>query len=180
MDTPAILKTLESTAFAAWIRNSLYAFPMIESVHVIAITLVFGTIAILDLRLLGLASVHRPFSRVAGDLKKWTWAAFLLAAGTGGLMFITNAAVYYTNNEFRAKMLMIALSGLNMLVFEWTVGRKVSMWDNHKAAPLAGKLAGAISIVLWITVIFLGRWVGFTATANLTPTPDVNLEDLFN
>lgn len=179
MNIAGILNTIQSSGFATWIRDSLYAFPLVESVHVIGLTLVFGTIAIMDLRLLGVASVHRPFTRVATDLKKWTWVAFAVTATTGLTMFSTNATVYYANPQFRMKMLAIALSGLNMLVFEWTTGRRTPLWDHDEAAPFPGKIAGALSIVLWITVIFLGRWVGFTATANLHPSPDVNLDDLF-
>lgn len=180
MNIAGILESIQSSGFAAWIRDSLYAFPFIESIHVVGLTLVFGTIAIMDLRLLGLASVHRPFTRVATDLKKWIWVAFAITAVTGLLMFSTNAAVYYGNRQFQLKMAAIALSGLNMLVFEWTTGRRAPLWDHDQAAPLPGKIAGALSIVLWITVIFLGRWVGFTTTANLQEnSPEINLDDLF-
>jgi hypothetical protein len=179
MNIAGTLEALRSSGIATWIRDSLYAFPFIESIHVIGLTLVFGTIAIMDLRLLGLASVHRPFTRVAGDLKKWIWVAFAITATTGLLMFSTNATVYYDNTQFRLKMLGIVLSGLNMLVFEWTTGRRAPLWDHDEAAPLPGKIAGALSIALWIAVIFFGRWVGFTTTANIQETPDVNLDDLF-
>jgi hypothetical protein len=181
MNIAGILEAIKSSGFATWVRDSLYAFPFVESIHVIGLTLVFGTIAIMDLRLLGIASVHRPFTRVATDLKKWTWLAFVITVVTGLIMFSTNASVYYGNTQFRLKMVAIALSGLNMLVFEWTTGRRAPLWDRDEAAPFPGKVAGALSIVLWITVIFLGRWVGFTATANLEPTaaPDINLDDLF-
>ncbi|HZI51819.1 MAG TPA: DUF6644 family protein [Terriglobia bacterium] len=181
MDFAAFLKTLESTSLAGWIRDSLYAFPFIESFHVIGLTLVFGTIAIVDLRLLGIASTYRPFTRVA-EILKWTWAAFGLTILTGSLMFITNASVYFSNVQFRWKILLIALSGLNMVVFELTSGRNVRRWDNDRSAPPLGKLAAVLSIALWITVIFLGRWVGFTTTGkSAAPTPDIeiNLDDLF-
>jgi hypothetical protein len=72
MDVAAFLETLESSGLAAWIRDSLYAFPLIESFHVIGLTMVFGTIAIVDLRLLGLASVRRPFTTVMREIVKWT------------------------------------------------------------------------------------------------------------
>ena len=179
MDIAAFLKTIESWGLSAWIRDSLYAFPLIESVHVIGLTLVFGTIAIVDLRLLGVAWIQRPFSKVSGDIMKWTWAAFVLTVTTGLLMFITNAGVYFNNLQFRLKIVAIALSGINMLIFELTSGRTVRRWDNE-AAPPAGKLAGALSLILWISVIFLGRWIGFTTTGHTAaPAPDINLDDLF-
>jgi len=180
MDAAAVLKSVESSGLAGWIRDSLYAFPLIESFHVIGLAMVFGTIAIVDPRLLGLASAHRPFTKVA-EVLKWTWVAFGLTITTGLLMFITNATVYFQNVHFRWKMVLIALSGLNMLVFELTCGRNVQRWDKDRAAPMAGKLAAVLSLIMWISVIFFGRWIGFTITGTAAPPPDVeiNLDDLF-
>ena len=173
-----LLRSLESSAPAAWLKGSLYAFPLIESFHVIGLAMVFGTIAVFDLRLLGLASVRRPFATVASEITKWTWAAFGLTAATGALMFITNPVAYYQNQQFRFKMSLLVLAGLNMLIFNMKTGRGVHRWNRDQAAPLAGKLAGALSLLLWIGVIFLGRWVGFTKAADLTPDIDIlnNLE----
>src|SRR5881275_27737 len=104
MDISALLASLESSGLATGIRQSLFVFPLIESTHVFGLAMVFGTIAIIDLRLLGIASARRSFRRMAADILKWTWAAFAVTAVTGALMFITNAAVYYHNFFFRTKM----------------------------------------------------------------------------
>src|SRR2546422_3623945 len=128
MDITGFLSSLESSNFATGIRDSLYLFPLIESFHVLGLTLVFGTIAIVDLRLLGIASIRRPFSRITSDIMKWTWAAFAWTATTGALMFTTNASVYYHNFFFRTKMVLLALAGINMLIFELTAGRTVHRW----------------------------------------------------
>src|SRR5688572_2263259 len=114
MDAPQFLQTIEASAFATWLRESLYAFPIVESFHVIGLTLVFGTIAVIDLRLLGLASAKRPFSTVRADVSMWTWLAFALTVTTGLMMFTANATRYYGNYYFRMKMLSIALAGINM------------------------------------------------------------------
>src|SRR5262249_58360963 len=110
MGIEEFLSSLEASALATRIRESLLLFPLIESTHVIGLTLVFGTIAIIDLRLLGVASTRRPFTRIASDVLKWTWAAFALTLITGVLMFITNAGVYYNNFFFRSKMVMLVLA----------------------------------------------------------------------
>jgi hypothetical protein len=161
-DVAPFLAWLESTPWAVGIKTSGYLFPLIESLHVIGLTLVFGTIVIIDLRLLGIASSRRPFRKIASDVLKWTWAAFALSVVTGSLMFITNAASYYHNPFFRIKMLLLALSGLNMVIFELTTGRSVQVWEKNSAAPFPGRAAAACSLVLWIGVIFCGRWIGFT------------------
>src|SRR5688572_1621916 len=123
MNLTAVLQSIESSGLAAWLRGSLYAFPLIESFHVIGLTMVFGSIAVIDLRLLGLASVRRPFATVASEIIKWTWAAFGVTAATGLLMFSTNALAYYQNLQFRFKMSLLVLAGINMLVFNITAGR---------------------------------------------------------
>jgi len=180
MDINALLKAIEASGLATGIRDALWLFPLIESTHVIGLSLVFGTILIIDLRLLGVASAHRSFKQMASDILKWTWAAFALTALTGSLMFITNARVYYHNSFFRIKMLLLLLSGINMLVFELTAGRTIHRWDKAPSAPRAGKAAAALSLAMWIGIIVMGRLVGFRTSraAVIAPPPaGLNFDD---
>jgi hypothetical protein len=181
VDVAAILEWLQQTSLAVHIRDSLFAFPLIESAHVIGLTLVFGTIAIIDLRLLGVASTNRSFERLAADILKWTWVAFLLTAVTGALMFITNAPVYFHNTYFRVKIALLFLAALNMLVFELTTRRSVGQWDRDTSAPPLGRAVAAVSLVIWICVIITGRMIGFTTTRASVPDAapvEQNLEEL--
>jgi hypothetical protein len=143
---------------------------------------VFGTIAIIDLRLLGIASTRRSFRKIASDVLKWTWAAFALTVLTGSLMFITNAGVYYHNFFFRTKMVLLVLAGINMLMFELTAARTMHQWDSERTAPRSGRTIAAFSLLLWIAIIFLGRWTGFTTTGRpdlkSEPVDDINIENL--
>ncbi len=183
MNIAAFLKALEGSGLATKIRESLLLFPMLEATHVIGLGLVFGTIAIIDLRLIGLASSQRSFKRMYSDILKWTWAAFALTALTGALMFITNATVYYHNFYFRTKMLLLVLAGINMGAFELTLGRKVESWDKAPSAPPLGRVVGVLSIALWIAVIFMGRMIGFTTTRAAVAAPpsnSVNFDDFLN
>jgi len=180
MDISTFLASLESSGIATGIRNSLYIFPLIESTHVFGLAMVFGTIAIIDFRLLGVASTRRSFRKMASDILKWTWAAFAVTAATGALMFITNAGVYYHNFFFRTKMVMLALSGINMLVFELTAGRSIHRWDKAPSAPMMGRTTAVLSLVIWISIIFLGRWIGFTTTrSTIAPAPEINFDNIF-
>jgi hypothetical protein len=181
MDVAGLLASLEAHPLAAGIRTSFYLFPLVEAVHVLGLTMVFGTILIIDLRLLGLASGRRPFTAVASDVLKWTWMAFAVTATTGALMFVTNAGTYYYNVYFRSKMALLVLAGVNMLVFELTTRRSVHTWDRNAAAPAAGRMVAAVSLVIWIGVIFLGRWVGFTSTSAPAPAgTEINFDELEN
>jgi hypothetical protein len=182
MDISELLQSIENTDIASSIRNSLYLFPMLESIHVMGLAIVFGTIAIMDLRLLGLASTNRPFRMVASDILKWTWIAFTITFLTGGLMFTTNATVYFHNSVFQAKMALLLLAGINMGIFELTTGRSLRQWDTSRSTPAAAKTTAIISLTLWIGVIFLGRWIGFTTSRTTTKeeaAPTINLEELF-
>jgi len=158
----SILTWLDTSTLAAFIRESTWGFPTIESIHVIAISLVIGTIAILDLRLLGIGSTRRPVTELCGDLLPWTWVAFVIAAITGGLLFISQATQYFQNTTFRVKMLFMLLAGVNMLIFEFITYRNVSNWDCDTRTAISGKLAGAISLTCWFAVAVCGRWLGFT------------------
>ena len=179
MDISTFLKFLEDSRLAARIRDGLWTFPLIESTHVFALAMVFGTIAVIDLRLLGIASKQRPFRTMASETLKWTWAAFALAALTGALMFITNARVYYGNFYFRTKMLLLLLAGLNTLVFELTTGRVVDRWNKGTSAPPAGKAAAVLSLAIWIGVIVMGRMIGFTTKPGVEAPPPagINFDD---
>jgi hypothetical protein len=181
VDIASILEWLQQSSLAVQIRDSLFAFPLIESTHVIGLTLVFGTIAIVDLRLLGLASTQRPFQLVASETLRWTWVAFAVTALTGALMFITNATVYFHNAYFRVKIVLLVLAALNVLVFELTAGRTVGRWDQAGSVPPLGRAVAALSLVIWIAVIVSGRMIGFTTTRGSLAEPapvETNFEDL--
>ena len=185
MDISIWLKSLEDTGFATGVRNSLYWFPILESVHVMALSVVVGTITVVDLRLLGIASRQRPFERLSDELLGWTWGAFGVSAITGAMMFMTNARVYAANTPFRIKLVLLALAALNMMAFHLTAGRTVRLWDRQPSAPPLGKIAAALSLALWMAIIVAGRVVGFTTTGaqakeSAPPPSSVNFDDFLN
>jgi hypothetical protein len=158
----AFFHWLHETAFAAAIRTSSLLFPWVESVHVLAIALVVGSIAAVDLRLLGLASRSRPITRMIHDILPLTWTAFAIAVLTGAALFSSNAIQYAHNGPMRLKMLLLAIAGINMLVFHFVTYRSVAAWDEAPRTPLPVRLAGAASLALWVGVVAFGRWIGFT------------------
>jgi hypothetical protein len=156
-----LLTWLGETPLALAVAQSEWLFPTIEVVHVFAISLVFGTIAIIDLRLLGLASTSRRYTEMARELLPLTWGAWLVAAVFGTLLLASRPVGYFENTDFRMKFLCMGLAGVNMLVFQFITSRDVAQWDRGRA-PLAGKVAGALSLVLWIGVVYFARMTGFT------------------
>ena len=153
---------LENTPLATFIAQSTWAFPTVETIHVFALVIVVGSIAIVDLRLLSVASRNRSVSQLSNDVLPVTWTCFCLAALTGALLFSSKASHYLGNWPFRIKMALLALAGLNMLVFHFMTYRSVHVWDDADRAPSAARLAGAMSLAFWIGVVVFGRWIGFT------------------
>jgi hypothetical protein len=155
------LNSLGDSPVSLWIAESTWAFPALEVVHIFAISMVFGTIAIIDLRLLGLASIKRPYSEMARELLPWTWGAFFVAAACGSVLILSRPTGYFENTDFRLKFVCMALAFANMLVFQFITSKSLAGWDRG-APPVAAKVAGAVSILLWIGVVYFARMTGFT------------------
>ena len=162
MNLDSSLELLSATPLAQAISQGALWFPLLESIHVVAISAVVGTIAILDLRLLGYRSHRRGVRQLMRDVLPYTWAAFGGAALAGGLLFISRSPGYAHNAQFQLKMALIAAAAINMAIFHLITYRGISQWDDLLPPPLPARIAGATSLCLWIAVIFLGRWVGFT------------------
>jgi hypothetical protein len=129
---------------------------------VIALVTVVGSIAVMDLRLLGVTSRGCSVTATSRDTLPFTWGAFVLAVITGLLLFVSKASVYMVNPWFLLKMGALALAGANMAVFHAMTWRTVKDWDNSPVLPTGAKVAGALSLLFWILVIFFGRAIGFT------------------
>lgn len=156
------LQSLQDTAVATAIREGDGLFPWIESVHVLALTLVIGSIAVVDMRLIGWTSRERSVAQTTGGVLPVTWCAFVAAVLSGGLLFSSNATTYAHNAFFQIKMLLIVVAGLNMMAFHAFLGRGVHAWTTPDRTPLSGRIVGALSLTLWISVVACGRWIGFT------------------
>ena len=152
---------LEHRSFAVAIAESIWLFPIIETVHVLGLTLVVGSVLMMDMRLLGLGSRNRTVSEVLSSVLPWTWSALPVTVIAGALLFSSKATTYYVNLPFRIKLVCLALAATNMLVFHLGVGRGASRWDPARP-PMAARVAGAISLVLWAMIVASGRWIGFS------------------
>jgi hypothetical protein len=162
MTWTSFLQGLYDSSVGSGIRESGVLFPWIESIHVLMATTVVGTIAIVDLRLIGYASHRRGARQLILDLLPFTWVAFALAVTTGSLMFTSNAVGYAANTQFLCKMFVLVLAGINMVIFHLTAYQRIGQWDDALAPPRGVRIAGATSLTLWIVIVFLGRWIGFT------------------
>jgi hypothetical protein len=152
---------LSETTWSVRLHESHYAYPLIESVHVWAMSVFFGLALLFDLRLLGWTMRRVPASEMSRRLLPWTVVAFVVMVLSGSLLLFAIPLRTYQNIFFRAKMLTLALAGLNVWIFNSNVYQRVGTWDLDASPPRAARVAGALSIALWIVVIVSGRMIAY-------------------
>jgi hypothetical protein len=162
MATADVFTQIENTGIGTAVRESTWLFPTIETAHVLSIVLVVGSIMVVDLRLLNIASRRRSVSELLNEVLPWTWLAFACAAITGSMLFSSAAAKYAKDAPFRIKMVLLLLAAINMAIFHLGSYRKVALWDRASMTPTGARVAGGVSLLLWVVVIACGRWIGFT------------------
>jgi len=174
MSPLAFFEWLADTSWSVDLHESQYAYPVIESIHVWTMAVFFGSVAMFDLRLLGVTMRKVPASEVVDRLLPLTIAAFVIMVISGTLLVLAIPLRSYQSIFFRFKMLLLLLAGLNVWLFHSRIYPKVTAWDVDGAPPRAAKVAGAVSLVLWIGIIFSGRMIAYNwFDCDRQPQPDI-------
>ena len=116
-----------------------------------------STIRWFDLRLLGLTMRRDPVSGVFNQLRPWMTAGFLVMILTGSLLFASRAADAYASSYFRIKAGLLLLGAVNVAIFHTTIDRQRAQWDTAERPPFRARLAGLLSLILWVSIIAAGR-----------------------
>lgn len=147
-------EALEATPVGDGIKNSVWLFPAIEAVHLLALALLGGAVLMLDLRLLGLGLTSQPASSVERETRPWLIGALAMMVVTGSLLGVSEALKLYDKRAFWVKMIALACA----LVFTFAVKNPLARrGPGRMARPLA-----VASLALWLTVAIAGRWIGFS------------------
>jgi hypothetical protein len=152
---------LAETRGSIALHESLYMYPVVESVHVLTLCVFVGMSVLLDLRLLGLTMRGVRVSEITDRLLPWMQAGFVVMMGSGVLLFYAIPIRSYQNIFFRIKMIMLVFAGLNACVFHVGVHRRCSDWDLDRRPPRAARAAGAASLVLWAAIVVCGRMIAY-------------------
>jgi hypothetical protein len=162
MSLLSICQWIQNTEFSTSLRESTYVFPIIETTHVLALSLSVGLLVVSDLRLTGIALARRPASEVFRQLAPWMLAGFAIMFASGLLLFWSQAFKAYTSVFFRAKLLLLALAAVNACVYHLTVYRRMNEWENKLVPPRQARMAGWLSLIIWTGVIAAGRTMAYT------------------
>jgi hypothetical protein len=152
---------LDATPWSVALRESTWAYPIVESIHVLALCLFLGLAVVLDLRLVGVAMRRTRVSEIVERLMPWTTAGFVVMVTTGALLFYSSPVRFYGNVFFRVKALTLVLAGLNAWVFHATIRRRLPEWDEAPVAPPAARVAGYLSLALWMVIVVSGRMIAY-------------------
>jgi hypothetical protein len=170
----AFFEWLADTPWSVDLHESQYAYSILESVHVWTMAVFFGSVVMFDLRLLGWTLRKVPATEVVDRLQPLTIAAFVIMVISGVLLFYAIPLRSYQSIFFRFKMLLLLLAGLNVWIFHSRVYPKVAAWDSDGVQPKAARIAGAVSLVLWIGIIFSGRMIAYNwFDCDRQPQPDI-------
>jgi hypothetical protein len=157
----SICEWLQNLPWASGVKHSAWQFPVIESVHSLALSVMLWPAAILDLRLLGLIMPRRAVSEVASQFLPWVWTGFTVMILSGAILFAAEAVKCYHSPFFRIKVILLCTAGLNALVFHKTVFRRLDSWDMDEVTPWRAKVAGASSLLVWVGVVAMGRALAY-------------------
>ena len=157
---PEIVQWFQDTALGTAIRESALVFPVILSLHLTGMGLFGGMILMTDLRILGIALTKHPVSDIVNGLRPWKHLGLTLTATCGILLLWCKAAIYYPNPYLRLKLLLFVLIIIHAIVFRG-VYRNVSELDRSPVIPGRAKMAAVLSMVLWLSVLTAGRWIGY-------------------
>ena len=152
------VELIEQSELAQALRQSLWLYPIVNTLHILGFALLLGSAITLDLRLLGLWS-KVPLSGLVYVLRPIMFVGFILATSFGLLLFITNAADYLNSSLFISKLLLIAL-----VVFNAVLLNQSSCWSRALSTNYCNlrlKWQALVSLILWITIMVLGRVIGY-------------------
>ncbi|GAB3268614.1 hypothetical protein GCM10027347_38160 [Larkinella harenae] len=153
------LQAIENTTLAVAIRQSTWLYPGLEIVHIIGIVLLVGGAFVFDFRLLGL-SPFIPVTNLATHVLPWSQRGLLLVVPSGLLLFCTNAEALGNDPMFWLKLLLIAVAGVNVLIFHRITFRSTASWNDGNI-PIGAKTAAIVSIVAWLATIGCGRLLAY-------------------
>jgi hypothetical protein len=156
-----VCRWLESTPASMALHESIWVYPIVESVHVLALCLFLGLTVLVDLRLLGASLSATPVSQVIRRLGPWLLTGFAIMVMSGSLLFYAAPVKTYSNIFFRLKMIFLLMAGVNVAVFQFTTSRSMPQWDLYERPPLRVRLVAGASLALWAAIAICGRLIAY-------------------
>jgi len=149
---------LSNTPVSLKIQTVLWIIPAVQTIHILSVSIVMASMAMLDLRLMGIAGKRQPISRMVDRFVPWVWRVLLILVATGTILIIGEPERELLNWAFRTKMAMVATVSLITLVVQQMNKRDATFWENRRIAAAA---VGVVSLLLWVAIVTAGRWIAY-------------------
>jgi hypothetical protein len=149
---------LAATPLSQNIQDAFWVIPTVQTVHIVSIAIVMTSMAMLDLRLVGVAGRRQTLTEMAHRFLPWVWTALVVLLCSGSILIIAEPGRELQNVMFWIKMSSIAAAVVLTLIFQQVLRRDKGYWDRHRTAAV---LLGSVSLLLWVTVVGAGRWIAY-------------------
>lgn len=157
-----VTKWIQDSPIPTAIRDTAFAYPLLEGAHVLSLTLSVGIIVWFDLRLVGLILRGESIKAMYASLRPWLVTGFALMVTTGVLLFSLRATDVWHSYLFRLKLSLLVLCGINIAVYHLVIERRNAAWDTSDVPARSAQIAGGLSLLLWFSVIAVGRLMAYS------------------
>lgn len=161
MSVLSVCQWLQDQPTSIAIRESIFVYPVVESVHVLSLYLFLGLVVMMDLRFLGIGNRHVQVSEIQKHLFPWQMSGLVLITVSGLVLSYAEPLRFYGNIFFRIKLVLLVAAVANAMIFHVTTYRSVGEWDQARVPPFPAKLAGAVSLIVWAGVVACGRMIKY-------------------
>jgi hypothetical protein len=160
----AFCEALANTPLSQFVQNTEWIIPLTQTIHILAIAVVIGSVGLIDLRLLGLAGRSQSVSSMARRLLPTVWVSLAVLFCSGSVLIIGEPQRSLANPAFQLKMLMLLLVATMTAFLQGSLRRDVAFWELSPGRRLAAKLTAIVSLLLWVGIVFAGRWIAYIET----------------
>jgi len=157
----AFSEWLAATPLSMLIQNVLWIIPTVQTIHILAIAIVMSSVFMMNLRILGFISPTQPLAAVARRFQPWVWWTLIVLLLSGSVLIVGEPGRALYNPAFMLKMAMLCTVLILTLVFQCGLRRDARFWEKSPGRRVGGRLLAGVSLVLWIGILFAGRWIAY-------------------
>jgi hypothetical protein len=155
-------KWLAATPLSIMIQTTKWIIPTLQTIHILSVAVVFSSAILVDLRIWRLLQRDVPLPEVARRFFPAIWPVLLLLLITGSLLIIGEPRRSLVNSTFYLKMALLAVAVLLTVGLQWSLSWSPNLWDKDRTRQVAGRFAATVSILVWCSILFAGRWIAYT------------------
>ena len=152
---------LANTPISMVIQSVSWIIPVVQSIHIMAVTIVVGSVLAVDMKLLGVVGRGSPISGATRRFLPWIWVALVVLLLTGSILTMAEPRRELINIVFRLKMALILVVCAVTGAFQVTVSRNASAWGDRPSNQWQARLLAVGTLAVWIAIVFCGRWIAY-------------------